>query len=110
MITFLKWKRIGFYQCLPGFGRLLAKPIPILFVLMHVTPQTTDLTNNIPIYQRPQRFAEPINNEIERQCKELETLDFIEQGQSLGSSNKPANCNNTVTAVNVRIMDHDDVI
>ena len=76
---------------------------------MHVTPQTTELTNNTPIYQKPRRFAEPINNEIERQCKELETLDVIEQSQSLGSSNKPANCNNTVIAVNVRIMDHDNV-
>ena len=52
----------------------------------HVTPQTIELTNNTPIYQKPRRFAEPINSEIERQCKELEALDIIEQSQSLWSS------------------------
>ena len=51
-----------------------------------VTPHKIVLTNNTPIWQKPRRFAEPVNEEIERQCKELEMMEIIEKSNSPWSS------------------------
>ena len=51
-----------------------------------VSPHTIEITNNTPIWQKPRRFAEPINKEIERQCSELKNLDIIEDSKSQWSS------------------------
>ena len=45
-----------------------------------------ELYDNTPIYQKPRRFPEIVNEEIERQCKELELLDIIEPSSSPWSS------------------------
>ena len=39
-----------------------------------------------PIYQRPRRFPEPVSNEIEKQCHELNAMDIIEPSTSPWSS------------------------
>ena len=39
-----------------------------------------------PIYQRPRRFPEPVSDEIEKQCQELNALDIIEPSSSPWSS------------------------
>ena len=54
--------------------------------LASVTQHTIRLTNETPIYQRPRRFSPPINEEIERQCAELNSLDIIEPSNSPWSS------------------------
>jgi hypothetical protein len=51
-----------------------------------VTSHHIKLTDNTPIYQRPRRFAKPIGEEIERQCRELNSLDIIEASISPWSS------------------------
>ena len=51
-----------------------------------VTPHKIVLTNNTPIWQKPRRFSDPVNDEIERQCKELESMDIIEKSNSPWSS------------------------
>ena len=51
-----------------------------------VTPHKIVLTNNTPIWQKPRRFAEPVNEEIERQCQELEMMEIIEKSNSPWSS------------------------
>lgn len=47
-----------------------------------VMPHSIELTNDTPIWQRPRRFSEPVNKEIDRQCKELLSLDIIEYSDS----------------------------
>ena len=47
-----------------------------------VTPHEIELTDNTPIWQKPRNFSEPINQEIERQCRELEACDIIERCDS----------------------------
>jgi hypothetical protein len=54
--------------------------------LAGVTKHQIRLTNETPIYQRPRRFPQPIADEIERQCKELNSLDIIEPSVSPWSS------------------------
>ena len=54
--------------------------------MAQVTPHTIELTDSTPIWQRPRRFAEPINKEIENQCEELKALDIIEFSNSQWSS------------------------
>ena len=51
-----------------------------------VSPHKIVLTNNTPIWQKPRRFSDPINEEIERQCKQLEAMDIIEKSDSSWSS------------------------
>lgn len=51
-----------------------------------VTPHRIELYNYTPIYQKPRRFPEVVNEEIERQCRELELLDIIESSTSPWSS------------------------
>lgn len=51
-----------------------------------VTNHKIRLTDQTPIYQRPRRFPRPINDEIERQCQELNALDIIEPSMSPWSS------------------------
>ena len=51
-----------------------------------VDPHQIELTSNSPIWQKPRRFSEPVNKEIDRQCKELIDLDIIEYSNSQWSS------------------------
>ena len=51
-----------------------------------VTAHTIRLHDDTPIYQRPRRFPEPVNAEIERQCHELHRQDIIEPSISPWSS------------------------
>ena len=51
-----------------------------------VTPHSIELTDYTPIWQKPRRFADPVNDEIKRQCDELELLDIIEKCDSPWSS------------------------
>ena len=52
----------------------------------NVRPHEIELSNYTPIWQRPRRFAEPVTEEVERQCEELLRLDIIEHSQSPWSS------------------------
>ena len=45
-----------------------------------------ELCDYTPIYQRPRRFPEVVNQEIEKQCRELELMDIIEPSSSPWSS------------------------
>lgn len=54
--------------------------------LAGVTEHNIKLTDNTPIFQRPRRFPQPISDEIERQCSELNSLDIIEPSSSPWSS------------------------
>lgn len=40
------------------------------------------LWDDTPLYQKPRRLPEPISNEIEKQCQELEFLNIIEPSKS----------------------------
>jgi hypothetical protein len=51
-----------------------------------VTKHNIKLTNDTPIFQRPRRLPQPISDEIERQCQELNSLDIIEPSMSPWSS------------------------
>lgn len=51
-----------------------------------VTQHRIELHDSTPIYQRPRRFPEKVNEEIERQCRELQLLDVIEPSSSPWSS------------------------
>ena len=51
-----------------------------------VTSHKIRLSDSTPIYQRPRRLPQPINDEIERQCKELTEADIIEPSVSPWSS------------------------
>ena len=51
-----------------------------------VTEHRIELYDYTPIYQKPRRFPEVVNQEIESQCRELELLDIIEPSQSPWSS------------------------
>ena len=52
----------------------------------NVVPHRIELTDYTPIWQRPRRFADPINKEVERQCEELVDLGIIEHSNSQFSS------------------------
>ena len=52
-----------------------------------VTEHKIILTDQTPFYQRPRRLPEPISQEIEAQCRELEAMDIIERSISSWSSN-----------------------
>ena len=54
--------------------------------LASVTEHCIRLTDDTPIYQRQRRFPPPISDELERQCKELNSLDIIEPSMSPWSS------------------------
>ena len=51
-----------------------------------VTQHSIKLSNETPIYQHPRRFPPPMAEEIERQCRELKSLDIIEPSISPWSS------------------------
>ena len=51
-----------------------------------VTEHKIVLHDSVPIYQRPRRFPQPINDEIEKQCQELTNADIIEPSTSPWSS------------------------
>lgn len=44
------------------------------------------LYDNTPIRQKPRRFPDPIDDEVERQCQELKEMDIIEDSHSPWSS------------------------
>ena len=47
-----------------------------------VSPQRIELINEAPIWIKPRKFLEPINQEIERQCQELLESNVIEHSES----------------------------
>ena len=47
-----------------------------------VAPHRIELTSESPIWIKPRKFSEPINQEIERQCQELLALNLIEHSES----------------------------
>lgn len=49
-------------------------------------PHRIELTNDLPIWQKPRVFAQPINDEIEKQCQQLLEQDIIEYSNSKYSS------------------------
>ena len=51
-----------------------------------VTEHKIVLNDSAPIYQRPRRVRQPINDEIEKQCRELTEADIIEPTTSPWSS------------------------
>ena len=51
-----------------------------------VKPYSIELTDSTPIWQKPRRFADPINKEIEDHCQELLRLDIVEDSKSRWSS------------------------
>ena len=53
---------------------------------LDVEPHQITLTDYTPVYQRARRFPEVVNQEIEKQCRELELLDVIEPSKSGWSS------------------------
>ena len=50
--------------------------------LAGVTKHKIILTDDTPIYQRPRRVPQPMNEELERQCQELSEADIIEPSAS----------------------------
>ena len=54
--------------------------------LAKVPPHSIELTNRTPIWQKPRTFADPVNTEIENQCKELLAHDILELSDSNWSS------------------------
>ena len=53
---------------------------------LNVAEHRIELYDYTPIYQKPRRFPEVVNQEIEKQCLELQLLDIIEPSQSPYSS------------------------
>ena len=51
-----------------------------------VEPHKIELKEHKPIWQKPRSFAEPVNQEIENQCKELLSENIIEHSNSNWSS------------------------
>ena len=51
-----------------------------------VTPHHIELTDYTPIWQKPRSFSDPVNEEIDKQCQQLEMLDVIEKCDSPWSS------------------------
>lgn len=51
-----------------------------------VEPHRIQLTSKTPIWQKPRHFSKPINEEIDRQCKELLSEGIIEHSKSRYSS------------------------
>ena len=47
-----------------------------------VAPHRIELTSEAPIWMKPRKFSEPINQEIERQCQELLESSLIEHSDS----------------------------
>lgn len=47
-----------------------------------VAPHVIELTDYTPIWQRPRRFSDPVNKEIDRQCSELLSMDVLEYSDS----------------------------
>ena len=54
--------------------------------LASVTQHYIELTDHTPICQQPRRFPQPVSDDIERQCQELNALDIIEPSSSPYSS------------------------
>lgn len=52
----------------------------------NVIPHRIELNDEAPVWQRPRKFSEPVNREIDRQCKELLELGIIENSDSPWSS------------------------
>ena len=48
----------------------------------NVSPHVIELTDYTPIWQKPRRFPEAVNQEIENQCEELKLMDIIEYSDS----------------------------
>ena len=53
---------------------------------LKVEPAVIELTDHTPIWQKPRCFPEPTNQEIDKQCEELEALDIISKTNSPWSS------------------------
>ena len=51
-----------------------------------VEPHRIELTRNTPIWQKARNFSQPVNEEIQRQCDELLSVDIIELSKSAFSS------------------------
>ena len=51
-----------------------------------VEPHKIELTNETPVWQRPRNFSQPVNEEVEKQCKELMLSDILEFSNSNWSS------------------------
>ena len=51
-----------------------------------VTPHHISLNDYTPVWQKPRQFAQPIEEEIEKQCEELLMNDIIEHSSSNWSS------------------------
>ena len=51
-----------------------------------VSPHQIELTDYTPIWQKPRRVPEPVKQEIEEQCRQLELMDIIEKCDSDWSS------------------------
>ena len=47
-----------------------------------VSPHRIELTDSTPIWMKPRKFSDPINQEVERQCQQLLGSDLIEYSQS----------------------------
>jgi len=52
----------------------------------NVQPHRIELTDETPIWHRPGRFPEPVEEDIREQCNELLTLDILEHSDSPWSS------------------------
>lgn len=50
------------------------------------TEHHIELLDNTPVYLKPRRFPDPVAEEIEKQCRELQLLDVIEESSSPYSS------------------------
>ena len=78
-------ERAQVYEVLLKSGEALGKDSSDIGMI-NVKPHEIKLTDYTPIWQKPRTFSEPINQEIDRQCKELEALDIIEKSYSQWSS------------------------
>ena len=54
--------------------------------ILNAREHKIELLSDVPIYQKPRRLPEPVADEIESQCRELQLLDVIEPSRSPYSS------------------------
>jgi len=52
----------------------------------HVEPHRIELTDETPIWHRPNQLPEPVDEDVRTQCKELMALDILEHSDSSWSS------------------------
>ena len=51
-----------------------------------VTAHTIHLTDTTPVYMRPRRLPDPVSQEIDHQCQQLEAMDILERSTSSWSA------------------------